>query len=141
MDNKDLEIALNTPFRRSKYICDHIYIAYSPALHIFKIGITSNPLSRLSQLKSTGIGEVKDWEYHYVRKVGTITAHNYETEISRQLYDHNIQLNYLNCSSADYSRELYQCDIKIVKSAFKTVGLTIPITNPVLRKRFVAFVP
>ncbi|WP_171751079.1 GIY-YIG nuclease family protein [Vibrio sp. T3Y01] len=141
MDRNSLEEALKTPFRNNKYRCDHIYIAYSPALHIFKIGISSNPKARLSQLKTTGIGEVKDWEYHFVRKVGTITAHSQEVEVSRQLYNHNIQLNYLNCTGADYSRELYRCDIKIIKAAFKSVGLTIPVTSPALRKRFIATVP
>lgn len=141
MESDSLKEALNTPFRNNKYRCDHIYIAYSPSLHIFKIGITSNPRARLSQLKTTGIGEVKDWDYHFVRKVGTITAHAYEVEISRQLYSHNIQLNYLNCTGADYSRELYQCDIKIIKCAFKTIGITIPIKSPTLRKRFIATVP
>ncbi len=135
------EGALDTPYRRNKYICDHIYVAYSPSIDVFKIGITKNPIHRLSTMKSVGIGGVKDWEFHCAYKVGVKTAHSHEVNISRQLYCFNVELNYLNQTSAKYSRELYKCDIKIIKAAFKSVGVIIPVSSEVLRKKFVEFVP
>lgn len=135
------EGALDTPFRRNKYICDHIYVAYSASCNLFKIGITKEPVKRISVMRSTGYGGARDWEFHYARKVGIKIAHKYEVEITRQLYSFNIREKYLNHSISEFGKELFNCDIKIIKAAFKTVGLTIPVTSPALRKRFTPFVP
>ena len=141
MNEQELSEALATPFRRNKYICDHIYVAYSPSIDIFKIGITHNPKARISSIRSSGLGGVKDWEYHCVYKVGKEVAFKKETEISRLLYSQNIRLDYLSKTSAEYCKELYDCHIKIIKSAFKSIDIIIPLNSEVLRKRFVEFVP
>lgn len=121
--------------------CNYIYVAYSPSANIFKIGITTKPNNRLTSIRASGLGGVKDWGMHCSYKVGAGTAYTMEKDIARQLYAHNIHRNYLKHSNTKYSKEIYSCDVRIIKAAFKSLNLIIPIRSEILSKRFEEFVP
>ncbi|HDY7540338.1 GIY-YIG nuclease family protein [Vibrio vulnificus] len=139
MSNKNNVIG--EAIRGHKYKCDHVYVAYSPSTDLFKIGISSAPRNRITSIRASGVGGVKDWEFHCVYKVGAIRAFNVEKEVARQLRHYNVHAKYLKHCHTEYSTELYQCDIKLIKAAFKTMDVLVPINSDILRKKFVEFVP
>lgn len=119
--------------------CDYIYVAYSKKANLFKIGITKSPKSRIANMRYQAPALVNDWMYHWIKRVGCVTAMNHEIAIHRLLKRYQEHHPHLRRDEA--SKELFRCDIKLVKQAFKDIGITIPVASDALPREFKPFVP
>jgi hypothetical protein len=96
-------------FSKSYKAATHLYIAYSPKSHFFKIGITRDINQRITLLNSAKPDGSSDWKYLATVRLGKVISGTVETQLGCSLQKYNVHRNFEGKSG--YCRELYSCPL------------------------------
>ncbi|MEZ9236990.1 hypothetical protein [Shewanella sp. 10N.286.52.A9] len=88
----------------------HLYIAYSPTSHLFKIGITKHISERIKALNIHKPDGSSDWQYLAEVNLGENITGIIETQLACSLQKFNVHRYFEG--KRGYCKELYSCTIQ-----------------------------
>ncbi|GAA05651.1 hypothetical protein I3271_10280 [Photobacterium leiognathi] len=98
------------------------YIAVSPSYpELIKVGITKGATKRLINLNSHKLGDVDDWSYKCLIKLGVGKAGPFETNILSRLKQYSYPLEYYSKSKDETSKEVLKTNLINVLNNFCSI--------------------